>query len=222
MKTFVIGDIHGCFDHLQKLLEVINPDLKKDRLIMLGDYIDRGPNSYLTLKKVINLQKEFGDHHVVLLRGNHEQMALDYISNPNYRSNWHCNGGDSTLADFQKHGDDIASYEGFLQRLPCYFEDEHFVYVHGGIRQGIRLSQQKASDLLWIRDEFFLNPSSETKPVIFGHTPTRTITGAWKPFIQQNRIGIDTGCIYGGFLSAVVIEEGVIKEIRQDGNNSAA
>ena len=126
------------------------------------------------------------------------------------------------MADFQKHSDDLANYEGFLEGLAFYFEDEHFVYVHGRIRQGIRLSQQKASDLLWIRDEFFCNPASETKPVIFGHTSTRTITGAWKPFIQQNRIGIDTGCIYGGFLSAVVIEEGVIKEIRQVGNNSSA
>ena len=71
-------------------------------------------------------------------------------------------------------------------------------------------------------EQFFLNPVREKKPVIFGHTPTRTITGAWKPFIQYNRIGIDTGCIYGGFLSAVVIEEGVIKEIQQVGNNSSA
>ena len=222
MKTFVIGDIHGCFEQLQKLLKVINPDLKKDRLIMLGDYIDRGPNSYLTLQKVSNLQKKFGDQHVVLLRGNHEQMALDYLHNPTFSSNWRYNGGDSTLADFRKHGVDLANYEDFLQGLPCYFEDDHFVYVHGGIRQGIRLSQQKASDLLWLREEFFLNPASETKPVIFGHTPTRTITGAWKPFIRQNRIGIDTGCIYGGFLSAVVLEDGVIKDIRQVGNNSAA
>jgi len=94
--------------------------------------------------------------------------------------------------------------------------------MYGGIRQGIRLSQQKASDLLWIRDEFFRNPASETKPVIFGHTPTRSINGTWKPFIQHNRIGIDTGCIYGGFLSAVVIEDGVIEEIRRVGNNSSA
>lgn len=222
MKTFVIGDIHGCLEQLQELLEVISPDLRKDRLIMLGDYIDRGPNSYLTLQKVIKLQEEFGAQHVVLLRGNHEQMALDYLHNPSYRLNWRYNGGDSTLADFQKHGDDLTNYEGFLQGLPCYFEDEHFVYVHGGIRQGISLSQQKASDLLWIRDEFFLNPASETKPVIFGHTPTRWINGTWKPFIQQNRIGIDTGCIFGGFLSAVVLEEGVIKEIRQVGNNNSA
>jgi len=222
MKTFVIGDIHGCFEQLQELLEVINPDLREDRLIMLGDYIDRGPNSYLTLQKVIKLQKEFGAQHVVLLRGNHEQMALDYLHNPNFSSNWRYNGGDSTLADFQKHSDDLANYEGFLEGLAFYFEDEHFVYVHGRIRQGIRLSQQKASDLLWIRDGFFLNPVSEKKPVIFGHTPTRWINGTWKPFIQQNRIGIDTGCIYGGFLSAVVIEEGVIKEIRQVGNNSSA
>ncbi|MDP4127457.1 MAG: metallophosphoesterase family protein [Bacillota bacterium] len=222
MKTFVIGDIHGCFEQFQKLLEVINPDLSIDRLIMLGDYIDRGPNSYLTLQKVSNLQKEFGDHHVVLLRGNHEQMALDYLHNPNYRSHWRWNGGDATLADFQKHGDDLANYEGFLQGLRFYFEDDHFVYVHGGIRQGIRLSQQKASDLLWLREEFFLNPVSEKKPVIFGHTPTRMITGAWKPFIHQNRIGLDTGCIYGGFLSAAVIEEGVIQEIRQVENHSAA
>ena len=126
------------------------------------------------------------------------------------------------MADFQKHGDDLVNYEGFLQGLPCYFEDEHFVYVHGGIRHGIRLSQQKAADLLWLREEFFRNPASEKKPVIFGHTPTRSITGAWKPFILRNRIGIDTGCIYGGFLSAAVIEEGVIKEIRQVGNSNSA
>ena len=222
MKTFVIGDIHGCFDQLQTLLEVIKPDLTKDRLIMLGDYIDRGPNSYLTLKKLIDLQKEFGDYHVVLLRGNHEQMALDYLHNPKYLSSWRCNGGKSTLEDFRKHGDDLANYEAFLQGLPMYYEDECYIYVHGGIRHGIRLSEQKESDLLWIREEFFMNPVSEKKPVIFGHTPTQTSTGLWKPYIHQNRIGIDTGCIYGGFLSAVVLEDGVIKDIRQVGNNSAA
>lgn len=222
MKTYVIGDIHGCFAQFQKLLEVIKPDLRNDRLIMLGDYIDRGPNSYLTLRKIIHLQKEFGNQHVILLRGNHEQMAIDYLNTPTYLSNWSWNGGASTLKDLQKHGDDLANYKDFLQGLPLYYEDEHFIYVHGGIRYGICLDEQKESDLLWLREEFYRNPASEKKPVIFGHTPTRTINGAWKPYIHRNRIGIDTGCVYEGFLSALELVEGEIKTIIQVGKKEAA
>jgi serine/threonine protein phosphatase 1 len=79
MKTFVIGNVHGCCEELNNLLGKIEPDLKRDRLVMLGDYIDRGPDSCGVLHTIVKLQQDFGKEHVVLLRGNHEQMAVDFF-----------------------------------------------------------------------------------------------------------------------------------------------
>ena len=213
MNTFVIGDVHGSFQQLASLLDVIKPNLKRDRLIMLGDYIDRGPNTYLTVKKVMSLQKTFGEKQVVLLRGNHEQMAIDYYQNGHH--NFFFNGGDRTVKDFKRHNDDLGNYLEFFKSLPTYFEDEHFIYVHGGIRHGIKLSEQRESDLLWIREEFYMNQSGGQKTVIFGHTPTFTINGTYRPFVGTNCIGIDTGCVYGGYLSALQLNHGMLVDIYQ-------
>lgn len=193
MKTFVIGDVHGSYDQLQNLLNKIRPNLRQDRLVMLGDYIDRGPDSYLTVRSLMELQNTFDSSHVALLRGNHEQMAIDFIQDGCSAFLW--NGGEKTLKDFGRNGDDLANYISFFKTLPPYFEDEHFVYVHGGIRPGISLCQQAEEDLLWLREEFYLNPMTGEKTVIFGHTPTCNINGTWHPFITDGCIGIDTGCV---------------------------
>ncbi|MBM7616160.1 hypothetical protein JOC73_002736 [Alkaliphilus hydrothermalis] len=109
----------------------------------------------------------------------------------------------------------MDNYVEFFNSLPLYYEDESFIYVHGGIRPGVSMQHQVEDDLLWIREEFFYSPKTFEKPVIFGHTPTKYITGSWAPYIKKDRIGIDTGVVFGGSLTAIEISHGEITEIYQ-------
>lgn len=210
MRKFVIGDIHGNYKELIYLLKTVNPSFKQDKLIFLGDYIDRGPESYNVIKLLINLQENYGKEHISLLRGNHEQMALDNIK---YNRMDFQNGYDKTYKDFIKNKDNIKNYIDFFNNLPFYQEDESFIYVHGGVRPGVTMEKQDERDLLWIREEFFESSTTFIKPVIFGHTPTFNIHGTYAPLMRKDRIGIDTGLVYGGKLTALEIEDGKIKKI---------
>src|SRR5690554_1425927 len=134
MKKFVFGDIHGCYDELISLLDSINPHYGEDQLIFLGDYIDRGPNSYKVVKHLMNLQDQYGKDKIILLRGNHEEMAIDSIISGYVPS---VNGYHSTYDDFKRNGADIKDYLSFLQSLPLYHEDEDAIYVHGGVSPGL-------------------------------------------------------------------------------------
>lgn len=212
MRKFVIGDIHGSYKELRAILQDISPNLKEDKIIFLGDYIDRGPDSYKVIKLLMDLQNRFGKENVVLLRGNHEQMAIENINRGSYNS---YNGFGTTFRDFARNGEDFKDYLEFFQSLPLYYEDEKFIYVHGGIKPGIHMEDQLADDLLWIRDEFYNSPMSFDKTVIFGHTPTEYLTGDWTPFIKKDRIGIDTGCVFGGHLTALEILDSEIVNVHQ-------
>ena len=202
MKKYVFGDIHGCFNELTSLIDEIRPNLGVDKLIFLGDYIDRGPNSYKVIRFLMDLQSKYGKDDIVLLRGNHEDMAIDYI-NSGYSGN--LNGYRDTYVDFLRNGDDVSNYLSFFQSLPLYYEDDNFIYVHGGILPGTPMHMQSSQDLLWIRNRFYESSALFHKTVFFGHTPTKNMLGVWAPFIQEDRIGIDTGCVYGGFLTAIEI-----------------
>lgn len=210
MKKFVIGDVHGNYEELMDLLDKINPNLRQDKLIYLGDYIDRGPQSYKVIRFLIDLQNKYGKEHVVLLRGNHEDMAIENIEHGSIDC---FNGYDITFMDFNKNNDSIENYYEFFKGLPLYYEDESFIYVHGGIKPGIAMEKQDDYDLLWIREEFFESSLTFIKPVIFGHTSTNNIIGTFSPFIKKDRIGIDTGIAYGGRLTALEIHDGKIVNI---------
>lgn len=212
MRKFVIGDIHGNYKELNELLSKINPDFNNDELIFLGDYIDRGPDSYHVIQLLITLQKRYGKNHIILLRGNHEQMA---INNINCGCIDYDNGYDATYRDFTRNNDSIENYLELFNSLPLYYEDDNFIYVHGGIRPGISLKKQKDIDLLWIREEFYESTTNFNKIVIFGHTPTFYINNKWDPYIKSDRIGIDTGLVFGGHLTSLEIENGNIIKIHQ-------
>lgn len=210
MKKFVIEDVHGNYKELKDLLNKINPDFKKDQLIFLGDYIDRGPQSYKVIRLLIDLQEKHGKDHLVLLRGNHEDMAIDNIEYDRIDS---FNGYDKTFGDFRNNKDSIENYYELFKALPLYYEDQSFIYVHGGIMPGLAMERQYEEDLLWIRKEFYESSLTFIKPVIFGHTPTVNINGTYSPFIKKDRIGIDTGLAYGGRLTALEIQDGKIVKI---------
>ena len=117
MKKFVIGDIHGNYKELKELLSNINPDYHNDELIFLGDYIDRGPDSYHVIQLLITLQEKHGKNNIILLKGNHEQMAISNIKSGFIDYN---NGYDTTYRDFARNNDSIENYLEFFNNLPLY------------------------------------------------------------------------------------------------------
>lgn len=188
MRELVIGDIHGCNDALGRLLELVAP-LPGDRLIFLGDYVDRGPDSRGVIERLIALE-ESGRYETIFLKGNHEAMLLDYLETGNLL--WLINGGDATL---RSYGCDRTlslpvAHCDFLGRLRLWYETDTHIFVHAGLRPGLPLQEQREEDILWIRGDFLDTPGGWGKTVVYGHTPTP------EPRFGHGHIGIDTGAVY--------------------------
>ena len=232
-NIFAIGDIHGCLRPLEDLLEKLPVNWSEDYLVFLGDYIDRGPDSRLVLETLMAL-KEAHPERVVCLLGNHEWMLLRYLQGYD-RDIYLLNGGDTTLAQFMKNnrggdrppglspyrqssltgnlGTTLAQFMkdgivelppkhlSFLRSLLPYWETERYIFVHAGLRPKIPLAEQRLEDLLFIRGEFIHSGYDWGKRVIFAHTPFP------RPLVTPTKIGIDTGCVYGGELTALVLPE---------------
>ena len=199
-RIFALGDIHGCFDKLVSLMDIIDVDLKKETLVFMGDYIDRGPHSKEVVDYLIDLAG--GGNRVVFLKGNHELMLQNYLSGEDKLSFLY-NGGEATLGSYMKSGGlneaNLIPPEHleFFDNLRLYYETENYIFVHGGLKANIPLEHQDEWDMLWIRDEFIYSDFDFGKLVIFGHTPFR------EPLILDNKIGIDTGAVYGNKLTCV-------------------
>ncbi|MBN1843849.1 MAG: serine/threonine protein phosphatase [Deltaproteobacteria bacterium] len=199
-KIFAVGDIHGCLDKLVSLMAIIDIDLKKHTLVFIGDYIDRGPDS----KEVVDYLIDLGQRadRVVFLKGNHELMLEDYLSGAD-RLTFLYNGGEATLNSYMKNTGQLEAnpippqHLEFFDNLRLYYETEDYIFVHGGLRANIPLDEQDERDMLWIREEFIYTDFDFGKRVIFGHTPFR------EPLILDNKIGIDTGAVYGNKLTCV-------------------
>ncbi len=203
---YAIGDIHGCRDHLENLLALVNPDLTAHRLVFIGDYIDRGPDSRGVVECILNLQKTFPPENIICLMGNHERMFLNFLEGRE-ETFFLINGGAQTLASYPEFAWNQRprrlpfTHEDFLQRLRLYYETEDYIFVHGGLRPGLPLVAQQEEDLLWIRDEFILSDDDFGKRIIFGHTPFRA------PLVLPSKIGIDTGAVYGNRLTCLRLPE---------------
>lgn len=209
MRTIVIGDIHGCYNELKTLMgDLIAKNIynhKRDKLIFLGDYIDRGDDSRRVISFIRNLQDNEFD--VVALMGNHEDMAVEYFDG-NESSGWTWNGYQYTLKSYEGYHDELMDDLEWMRNLPLFYEDDNFIYVHAGIDKYYPMDKQLKNTLLWTRENFIHDYSDYNKRVIFGHTP-----GLFEPYYTHtNDICIDTGCVFGGSLTALVIEDGKEKE----------
>lgn len=203
-RIFAVGDIHGCYEALCRLLERIPIVWGQDRLVFLGDYIDRGPDSFEVVEHLIALGRRQPD--VVFLKGNHEAMLLEYLDGRD-RLTYLYNGGRQTLESYLRHASTAAGspvpheHRRFFDSLRLFYETEDYLFVHAGMRHGLPLERQRAEDLLWIREEFLSERRSFGKRVVFGHTPFE------EPLVEDNKIGIDTGAVYGNKLTCLQLPE---------------
>lgn len=189
MKRYVIGDIHGCHHELIQLLDKIadHAGNEEKKLIFVGDYVDRGPNSRGVVNLVMMLEKE---GHVALM-GNHEDMIL---------------AGDYTYA-----AETIVSFGGFrghyipedvlnwMRSLPKYYEDDTIIVAHAGAKPGVPMNEQSEMMLLWYRYEQ-RGPALMGKHFYHGHTPFRGFIDT-----RDDRTNVDTGCVYDGQLTAAIV-----------------
>jgi len=203
-KIFAIGDIHGSFNQLQELMQKIPIDFTRDTLVFIGDYIDRGPNSVEVVEYLIGLKKRVPG--IVFLKGNHEDMLEKYLDGTD-RFTYLLNGGQNTLDSYLSRNLQSelypipADHMAFFKSLRLYYETEAYIFVHAGLRPKVPLASQETEDLLWIRDKFLYSKYNFGKTVIFGHTPLE------KPLVESNKIGIDTGAVYGNALTCVQLPE---------------
>lgn len=203
-KIFAIGDIHGSFDRLQDLMQKIPIDFTNDTLVFIGDYIDRGPASVEVVDYLLDLKKRVPG--IIFLKGNHEDMLEKYLDGTD-RFTYLLNGGQNTLDSYLSKTDQSDSFPiptdhiEFFKSLRLYYETEAFIFVHAGLRPKVPLASQETEDLLWIRDKFIYSKYNFGKPVVFGHTPLE------KPLVEPNKIGIDTGAVYGNALTCVQLPE---------------
>lgn len=203
-RVFVIGDIHGCLGMLKRLMDKIDWRPEKDGLIFVGDYIDRGEDSKGVVDYILSLFKV--SSNIQCLKGNHDALFMDYLDNKD-RGLFLLGGGRKTLKSYRvdsSEGGDIfvpPDHMDFFQSLRSFVELEDYYVVHAGFRPGFKISEQRLEDMLWIRDGFIESSHDFGKKVIFGHTPF------YQPLVTPNKIGLDTGAVYGNRLTCLELTE---------------
>jgi serine/threonine protein phosphatase 1 len=204
--TYAIGDIHGCAALLDALLEQIadHAGARAHRLVFLGDYIDRGPDSAAVLRTVSRLNWAEPER-VVCLMGNHERMLLDALQSRRDAAHWMYNGGEATLDSFGAR--DPAGLPkdtlDWIEALPTLHADAARWYVHAGFRPGADVPDPDDHNRLWIREPFLEGDHDFGRHVVHGHTPQRN----GRPEVRRFRTNLDTAAVYGGALTAGVFSE---------------
>jgi serine/threonine protein phosphatase 1 len=210
-RLFAIGDIHGCYRTFHDLVVRIIKLEKSDRLILLGDYIDRGDQIMEVVDFIIDLKKSGFD--ITALKGNHEAMLLDSMSDPEIFTLWMMNKGVTTLESF---GVDNANqledkYLDFFRSLKYFEEIENVLFVHAGFNDFISEPFSDTEYMMWESNSLYKNPLLQDKVIVHGHRPK--FVSLVQDLINQKShvIPIDTGCVYEeelgfGFLSALDVE----------------
>ncbi len=217
MRVYAIGDVHGCADRLRVLHGEIARDLAARpvadaQVVHLGDYVDRGPDSAGVVELLLQPFPQEGDGPrplVVNLMGNHEDMMLTALADPDAVPHWLANGGDTSLESWDvplrgRARDWVAAvpprHLALLRGLRLMHAAGGYVFVHAGLRPLTPLAQQSRLDMLWIREPFLSFEGELPAVVVHGHTPSHD------PVVRGNRIGIDTGACMGGRLTCAVLE----------------
>ena len=212
MRTIIIGDIHGCSGALRLLLAKIMPDEKADRLILLGDLFDRGPDSWGVFQMVRELADKFGDRFV-LLRGNHDDYLLTPKLSISMRLVWERVGRGTTVKSFKAHGEkmeDTAVWIG--EHVVPFYRGEGFQCVHAGLKvDPIEMNDYYTMihDHGVAMENRYAGPLEKAAWFPGLEQPVKQIPeGTWQELPQRGVICIDTGCGKGGRLTGMVIEDG--------------
>ena len=221
VALFAIGDIHGRIDLLEPLLDVIGDEAaERTRTIVvgLGDYVDRGQDSRAVVDRLLDLAARPGIE-TCFLRGNHDQILLDFLADPSLGPYWRQVGGGETLFSYgveppatRKHMEEWgAAREAFAANMPerhlTFFQDLRFsftwgdyFFAHAGAQPGTPLEEQSQLDLMWIRQPFLDDERRFDRIVVHGHTPAEEVHA------DDRRIGLDTGAYMTGVLTACRFE----------------
>lgn len=217
---YAIGDVHGEAALLHELLASAEEDAARrgvtPTLVLLGDLIDRGPDSRAVVAHAMKLQQSAG---AIVIKGNHEQLMLNAYDNWDTTGvhYWAMNGGDETIDSYKRANGDTGVWReaidgahlNWLRNLPTIWRDEHrkIAFVHGGIDPKT-FPECDEEVRLWTRsDKFFKASAWPDRPeldgllVVHGHTPTSD----FEPHVDPRRINVDTGVCYGGPLTCVVL-----------------
>lgn len=238
MRTFVVGDIHGRCAQLLNLLDMLPRDPQTDTLVFLGDLIDRGADAPCCVDHIRKLCRE-NPERVICLRGNHEQMLMDFLDG--HTSIWltPVTGGERTFEQYTLNPVRVQTetdleemrrlfeekfppeHLEFMRDLPFYYEDAHAIYVHAGLDEGKHPSESSETSLLWMRDmDFYKNYRG--KPCVFGHTPTpllplRGRLGRHGIYISHSAVGLDTGYNHQSPLSCLSLPDFNLYQTFADG-----
>ena len=232
---YAIGDIHGCYYQFTALLQAIVADIAASvgdsapLVIVCGDYVDRGDRSSDVVAALVWLERHAGVE-IVMLKGNHEALLLDFLDTPANGARWLQRDGHSTLRSYGVAlPDDLSALResdcrslrnalmdrlptahlDLLQRLRLHVVYGDYLFVHAGLRPGVAIDRQTEEDCLWIREDFLQSSRRFDKIVVHGHSWTSA-----EPDISADRMGIDTGVYRTGVLTAVRLE-GATVEILQ-------
>jgi serine/threonine protein phosphatase 1 len=223
-RVYAIGDIHGCNAQLANLHEIIAEDLARrpvDTAVLLhiGDYVDRGADTAGVLARLAT-ESPVDSIPIVNLLGNHDETMLNALSGDRAAAtDWLFAGGKPAL---QSYGIDPESpreswpaqvppeHLEFLRHLTLCHQEGGYFFVHAGVRPGVALDQQTREDMLRIRQPFLYTERDLGAVVVHGHTPVKV------PVVQHNRIAIDTGAVFGGVLTCVVLEGKTIAFLTAD------
>ena len=223
-RTIIISDIHGCITEFNALIKMSRYQPDQDQLIVIGDYVDRGPHSKEVVERLIHLTQQYG---VIALRGNHDQRLIDLvrIGNDHAVDKFLLYGGKAAVKSYLGLDcslDDIdasmvrhaaafiaSHYEHhitWMEQLPLYYEDNRHIYVHAGLNPNYaNWKEQPEEDFMYIKERFLQHPNAVDKTVVFGHTNTSDIHGIADIWFGEGKIGIDGGCAYGQQLNALEI-----------------
>jgi len=211
MRRLAIADIHGCACTFRKLVEEELNVSAKDQLYLLGDYINKGPDSKGVLDYLFHLQSAYP--HIEILRGNHDQLMLDARKDNEHYEKWKSQGGDATLQSFgvSSPGQIPENYYDLLQSLKYWEETDDFMLVHAGFdfREKDIFDHREA--MLTIREMHVKKEMINGKRLVHGHVPQSLVSFTSKLSYQWDEISIDTGCVYTdrqgmGYLTALDLD----------------